>query len=402
VGSIALGLLTAVGGFVDIGGIVTAMQAGSQFRYSLLWTLIPGIAGAILFTEMSGRVAVASGRPVFDFIRERLGYKLALIPLFSAIIANSLTLVAELAGMALALQLASRVSYLIWFPFAAFFLWLILWKASFSLLDVGTALLGLATLVFVASMVLVQPPWGEIAKELVFPSIPHVSIASYLFMVVSLLGAYMTPYQFYFYSSGAMEEEWKGEDLILNRVSSTIGTAFGAVVDLAIVLVAAVALFPNNNPGLGDLGSAVTGVLDGVGWVLFLIGVFAVSLGAGLECSLSTAYGVAQYLGFDWGKHFRPRDAPVFSLVYTVMIPLAIVVAVTGVNPIGLTLWAMAIAAFSLPFTFVPLLVVANDPLYMGEQVNSWPVNALAIFLAILLSMVTISVIPLLILPGVS
>lgn len=399
IAGLALGMLTAVGGFVDIGGIITSMQAGAQFRFALLWTLVPGIVGAIVYTEMSGRIALASGRAAFDVIRERLGYKLALIPLVAAVIANLLTLVAELAGMALVFEFASRVSYLLWFPIVALFLWIVLWKASFDLMDQGTALLGLATFVFVAAMVALHPPVGEIGKELILPQIGGSSVAAYLFMIVSLLGANMTPYQFYFYSSGVIEERWGGEDFTLNRASSIIGTAFGGIVAFGIMVVAAMALYPQGmrNPDLRSLGEAVSGPFGVVGWVLFLVGTFAVSMGAGLESALSTAYSVAQYFGFDWGKRFRPKAAPVFSLVYTAMIPLAVLIALTGVDPIQLTLWAMAIAAFSLPFSFGPLLIVANDQEYMGEQQNSRAINAVAIFLLLLLSIITVVTIPLLI-----
>lgn len=355
------------------------------------------MVGAIVYTEMSGRIALASGRPAFDVIRERLGYNLALIPLIAALFSNMLTIVAELAGMALVLQIALHISYLLLFPVVALFLWLVLWKASFDLLDEGTALLGLATLVFVAAMVAWHPPLAEIGRALILPQVKSGEVTAYLFMVVSLLGANMTPYQFYFYSSGAIEERWTGEDFTMNRVSSIIGTAFGGLIAFSIMAIAAVALYPSGHqPDLQSLGNSVA-VLGPIGWFLFLVGTFAIAMGAGLETALSSAYSVAQYFGFDWGKHFRPKAAPVFSLVYTAMVPLAVLIALTGVDPIQLTLWAMAIAAFSLPFSFAPLLVVANDEEYMGEQRNNVAINAIAIFLLTLLTAVSLTTIPLLI-----
>ena len=81
---------------------------------------------------------IASGRTLFDIIRDRLGAGLAVIPLVATVVVNTLTLVIELAGMTLALELATRVSYLLWFPLAALFLGLILWRASFDLLENGS------------------------------------------------------------------------------------------------------------------------------------------------------------------------------------------------------------------------------------------------------------------------
>jgi len=240
---LALGVLAAVGGFVDMGGIIfvdmggiiTASQAGARYRFALLWTLIPGVIGLIVYADMSGRVVIASGRTLFDVIRSRLGFRLAAIPLVATAIVNTLTLVIELAGMTLALELATRVGYLLWFPVAALFLVIILWKARFDLRENGSALLGLSMLVSVAAMVKLAPPWGQIGAALVHPTVPAHTFAPYLLSVIGLLGAYMIPYQFYFYSSGAVEEEWSGKDPLVNRVTSIAGSCFGAVVDLSLI-----------------------------------------------------------------------------------------------------------------------------------------------------------------------
>lgn len=400
---LTLGVLTAVGGFVDMGGIITASQAGARHRFALLWTLIPGVIGLIVYADMAGRVVIASGRTLFDVIRDRLGFRLALIPLVSTALVNSLTLVVELAGMTLALELATRVSYLLWFPVAALLLGLILWKASFDLLENGSAILGLTMLVAVVAMVKLAPPWGQIGTELLHPNLNSARpLAAYLFAAISLLGSYMTPYQFYFYSSGAIEEEWSGEDLVVNRVTSLVGSLFGATIDFALIVVAALVLFPQQHGvnTLGDAGQPIRQALGTAGWWLFIVGAFAVSLGAGLETALSGAYSVCQYYGWDWGKKGRPREAPLFHLGYLVMLILAMALAYTRVDPIQLTTVTMAGAAFALPFTFIPLLIVANDPDYMGEQKNTTAANVVAGIVLIVLLVVTVSTIPLFILSG--
>ena len=68
----ALGVLTAIGGFVDIGDLVTNAQVGARFGLSLGWVVVLGVVGICVFSEMSGRVAAVSGRAVFDLVRERL------------------------------------------------------------------------------------------------------------------------------------------------------------------------------------------------------------------------------------------------------------------------------------------------------------------------------------------
>jgi manganese transport protein len=400
---LTLGVLTAVGGFVDMGGIITAAQAGAQYRFALLWTLVPGVIGLIVYADIAGRVVIASGRTLFDVIRDRLGFELALIPLVATTIVNTLTLVIEIAGMALALQLATRLSYLMWFPIAAIVLGVVMWRASFDLLENGTAFLGLAMLVVVVAMVRLAPPWQSIGAQVIHPSMEHVaSLPAYLFAGISLLGGYMTPYQFYFYSSGAVEEEWTGQDLVVNRVTSIVGSAFGAGIAFGLTVIAGLVLFPQHAQvaTLGDAGLPIKHSLGTIGWAFFIVGAFAVSMGAGLETALSGSYAVCQYFGWDWGKKGRPSQAPVFHLGYIVMLLVAVLLAYTGIDPVRLTVVTLVVAAATLPFTFAPLLIVANDPDYMGEQKNTRAINVVALIMLWLLVLVTIAAIPLLILTG--
>jgi manganese transport protein len=108
---IALGILAAIGGFVDIGDLVFNVEAGAQFGYELLWVVVVGVVGIIVYSEMCGRVAAVSKRPVFDAIRERLGFGVGLGALISSEIVNLMTLAAEVGGVALVLQLLSGLPY---------------------------------------------------------------------------------------------------------------------------------------------------------------------------------------------------------------------------------------------------------------------------------------------------
>lgn len=401
--SMSLGILTAIGGFVDMGGIITSSQAGAQHRFSLLWTLVPGVIGLIVYADMAGCAAIASGRTLFDVIRDRLGFKLALIPLMATAIVNTLTLVVELAGMALALELASKVSYLLWFPVVALFLGIILWRASFDLLENASAYLGLAMLVSVVALFRLAPPWGDIGVAMVRPDVAEAdSLPGYLFAAVGLLGSYMTPYQFYFYSSGGIEDEWGGPDLLVNRITSVVGSIFGATIDFALIVVAALVLYPRHADvnSLGDAGLPISTALGGIGWVFFIVGAFAVCTGAGLETALSGAYSICQYFGWDWGKKGAPREAPLFHLGYLVMLVIAMIIALLGIDPIRLTVVTMAVAGATLPFTFLPLLIVANDADYMGDQKNTLAINVVAVVILLLLLVVTVTAIPLLIVTG--
>ena len=102
-----LGVLTAFGGFVDMGDLVANAQTGARFGMGLAWVVVVGVIGIVVYAEMAGRVAAISGRPVFDVIRERLGARAALVNLGASFFINILTLTAEIAGLAVVIELAT-------------------------------------------------------------------------------------------------------------------------------------------------------------------------------------------------------------------------------------------------------------------------------------------------------
>src|SRR6266498_5713995 len=129
--SIFLGILTAIGGFVDIGDLVANAATGARFRMNLAWAVAVGVIGIVVYAEMCGRVAAVAGRPVFDLVRERLGPRFGLANLIASFFINFLTLTAGLAGVAIALSLASSVNYLLIIPFSAVLVWLVIWRMPF-------------------------------------------------------------------------------------------------------------------------------------------------------------------------------------------------------------------------------------------------------------------------------
>ncbi|HEX2402539.1 MAG TPA: divalent metal cation transporter, partial [Mycobacterium sp.] len=129
--AVALGILTAIGGFLDIGDLVMNAVVGSRFGLALAWVVVVGIIGICLFAEMAGRVAVLSGRATFEIIRERLGPRMAGANLTASFFINLMTLTAEIGGVALALQLATDVGRFMWIPVAALAVWVVIWRVGF-------------------------------------------------------------------------------------------------------------------------------------------------------------------------------------------------------------------------------------------------------------------------------
>jgi manganese transport protein len=153
---LALGILAAIGGFVDIGDLVFNVSAGATFGYQLMWVVVVGVIGIIVYSEMCGRVAAVSGKAVFDAIRERLGFKPALGALVASEVVNLMTLAAEVGGVAIALQLLCGLPYRWLIALAVVGLAVVIWMTSFEWLERIFGYGGLCMLVFLVSR---RPSW---------------------------------------------------------------------------------------------------------------------------------------------------------------------------------------------------------------------------------------------------
>src|SRR5207302_2949649 len=111
---LTLGIMTAIGGFVDITQIVFSAQAGSMFGFALISAFAISTVGMIVFGEMSGRVAAVAKQPVFNLMRHRLGLTVGLFALAASVIVSLITCAAELAGMGIVMNLLVGGPYLAW------------------------------------------------------------------------------------------------------------------------------------------------------------------------------------------------------------------------------------------------------------------------------------------------
>src|SRR3954468_11647868 len=168
---LTLGIMTAVGGFVDISELVFAAKAGSTFGYALIWVFAFSTLGIIVYSEMCGRVAAVAKQPVFNLIRHRLGLKLGLVTLFASLLSTLITCAAEIGGMGLILSYLTGQPYLLMAAVSVVVLTASMWVLPFKWIERTYGLLGLLMIVFAVSLVAIHPPWARIAGGFV-PQIP--------------------------------------------------------------------------------------------------------------------------------------------------------------------------------------------------------------------------------------
>ncbi|WP_028047763.1 NRAMP family divalent metal transporter [Cellulomonas sp. URHE0023] len=400
---LALGILTAIGGFLDIGDLVTNAVVGSRFGLSLAWVVVVGVIGICLFASMSGRVAAVSGRATFEIIRERLGPRAAGANLTASFLINLLTLTAEVGGIALALQLASSVEPRLWIPVAGLAVWLVVWRTKFSIMENVTGLVGLTLVVFAVTVFLLGPDWSTLADQTFHPGVPaNEGRDVYWYYAIALFGAAMTPYEVFFFSSGAVEERWSAKDLAQSRLNVLVGFPFGGILSVAIAACAAIVFLPAGIE-VSSLSQIVLPVALAGGKLalaVVIVGIVAATFGAALETSLSSGYTLAQFMGWSWGKFRRPARAARFHLTMIVCILVAVGVLMTSVDPIAITEFSVVFSAIALPLTYLPILVIANDPEYMGKHVNGRATNALALVYLVIIVAASVAAIPLMIATG--
>jgi manganese transport protein len=398
-----LGVVSAIGGFVDTGELVIAGQVGARYGLGLTWALLLGLIGICVFSEMAGRVVAASGRPVFDLARERLGPNVALVNLVATFLVTLLTLAAQIGGIALTIELASGIPHVAWLVPAGLAVWLVIWRVRFQAIEAVIGVAGLAVAVFAVAVFVLDPDWGALAAQAARPAPPSGEpVPTYLYYGVILFAASMTPYAVIFFSSAGVEERWRRSDIPLQRASVLLGFPIGALLTLGVSAAAAVVLAPRAAPAdtFAHVLLPVVLALGAAGAVVALIGFLAVTTGAAIECALSVGYALGQYGGWEWGKLVPPARAARFHLSIALTLLAAVLVVQTGVDPITIVQYALVFSAVALPLTYLPVLVVANDEEYMGDAVNGRLSNGLGLLVLAVVLVAAAAAIPLMVMTG--
>jgi hypothetical protein len=173
-----------------------------------------------------------------------------------------------------------------------------------------------------------HPNWGGLVHQVTAPAIPEEkSAATYWYFAIALFGAAMTPYEVFFFSSGAVEKHWTTKDLGTARLNVIIGVPLGGLLSIAIAACATIVPLPSQID-VTSLSQTVMPVVAAGGKLLVafaIVGIVAATFGAALETTLSGGYVLAQFLGWPWGKFRRPAEAARFHVVMIVTAPVMLV-----------------------------------------------------------------------------
>jgi manganese transport protein len=260
---------------------------------------------------------------------------------------------------------------------------------------------GLLMIVFAVSAVTLYPDWRQLAAGL--SPVSEVShehtILLYAYFAVGIFSAMLMEYEVHFYSSGAIEEDWKVKDLGENFMVASLGSVLGSLLTVALLALGTILFLPQHIfPQL--LSTAIMAgsfPYAGKALVLALLGAMACIGGAAIETALSGAYNVCQFYNLEWGKDRSASEAPVFTAAWILMLAIALIIAVTGVRPLLLVNVSIIFGMVVMPLTYYPILRTAADPKVMGKHVNGRLVSVLGIVFLVLITAAAIAAIPLMI-----
>ena len=394
-----LGLMSAIGGNVDIGQLVFTIQGGAKFGYLLLWVVLVSTIGIVVYAEMSGRVAVVTKKPAFTLVRERLGMRVGLVMLVASTAVNVLTCAAEVGGIGVVLQLLFGGDDQLRMIGGTLALLCAIAFLRFEHLDQLFGLLGLGLVVYVVAAIKGGPDWSRVAAGLV-PRLPEAGmpgLAVYGYYAVGLFSAILMPYEVHFYSSGAIEEKWTPRDLPSNFSNAVVGFALGGILTLALIVVGAVAFHGKGiDPHLlGTTALPVAMVMGPIALTVALVGMLFAISGAAAETALACAYSLAQFWQWPWGKDRKRREAPKFHASWAASIVGGMFLNLTGADPLDLVQYSVVFAVVVLPFTYYPILRVADDRSAMGKHANGPIVKWLGWIFLVLITIAAVAAVPL-------
>jgi Mn2+/Fe2+ NRAMP family transporter len=396
---ITLGIMTALGGFVDLGQIVFTMQAGALFGYRLMWAIALGTVAIIVYMEMCGRIAVVAREPVFAVVRDRLGRRLGLITLIASNLLNLITCAAELGGIAIVLHLLTGWPEKPLLIGTTIVFTVIVFLFRFQWIERTFGLSGLIMSIFAVSAIALRPDLSGFAHGLV-PTLPQKGqLLLYSYFAVGIFSAMLMEYEVHFYSSGAMEEDWKPKDLGENFLVSAFGSVLGSVLTAALLVLGVLIFMPRGifPEMLSTTATAGVFPFGEKALVVTLLGIVACLGGAAVETALSGAYNLCQFFNLAWGKNRPAKAVPVFTAAWILMFAAALVIAVSGVRPLELVNVSIVFGMAIMPLTYYPILRVAADKNIMREHVNSrWDTVIASVFF-VLITLAAIAAIPLMI-----
>jgi Mn2+/Fe2+ NRAMP family transporter len=365
----------------DAGGILTYSQAGAQYGYSLLWTMIPITIALIVIQEMCARMGAVTGKGLSDLIREEFGLRVTFLMMLGILITNFGNVITEFIGIAGSMGLFGIPKY-VSVPICALIVWLIAVKGQYKSVEKVFLAASFFYVTYIIAGVLSKPAWIESLKATIKPPSLSSFNGSYLYVLIGVVGTTIAPWMQFYLQSSIVEKGVTRRQYSTSRLDVIVGCLFTDIVAWFIIVACAATLYVHGVRDIRDAADAALALHPLAGdwaYILFAVGLFNASLFAASILPLSTAYTVCEGLGFESGVERKFSEAPAFYWLYTILIIAgASVVLIPGLPLIKIAVLTQVVNGAVLPFVLIFMVLLINKKELMGEFVNRTTFNVIA------------------------
>ena len=367
----------------DSGGILTYSQAGAQYGYTLLWTMLPITIALIVVQEMCARMGVVTGKGLSDLIREEFGLRLTFVLMILLVVVNYTNVVTEFIGITGSLHLF-HVTKFISVPVCAVLVWLMVVKGNYKSTEKIFLVASVVYISYIFAGVLSQPSWHDALLATVqLPAKSVWSNGDYIYTAIAIVGTTIAPWMQFYLQSSVVEKGIRVKDYPASRLDVIVGSFFTDIVAWFIVVACAATLFVHGMGAItvaSDAAEAMRPLAGDYAFLLFAFGLFNASVFAASILPLSTAYTVCEGLGFESGVDKSFREAPFFYWLYTGLIAggAVTVLLLPDSKLIKFAIYSQVLNGVLLPVVIILMLLLINRKDLMGEHRNSTLWNVIA------------------------
>lgn len=383
--------------YMDPGNYGTDLQGGSAFGYSLLWVVWLSSAIAMLVQYLAGKLGIATERSMAEILREKLGRKLFTIPYWlSAEVAAAATDLAEYLGTVVALNLLFGVPMIYAAIFGAVDVIIILALTSrkFRLMEQLFLLcVSIISFGYVYEMLVAPPTIHGILSGSFSPRFVN---SSALFVAVGIIGATVMPHVVFLHSF-LTKEKAKGKTLEdrrkmrrLHLVETVFLLTIAALVNAAILLMAAVAFYPNNSQiaSIAEAYKTLVPLFGASAGVIFVITLLSSGIASSAAGTLAGQIIMEGFLGKKvnmWMRRIITRFVNVIPTTIAILL---------GFDPLHILVYSQFILSLLIPIAVIPVVMLTMNKKLMGEFVNRKITTIVAcLFVGIVLVFNTLSLI---------
>jgi Mn2+/Fe2+ NRAMP family transporter len=386
------GLITG-GADNDPAGIATYSIVGASVGFAQNWLLLLSTPMLIVIQQMSAKVANVAKTDLATLLRTTFGARVATPAVLLMVIANVLTMGADLLAMGAAFELLTRVKFIYWVVPLAAVMAIVTIFADYKVLSKYLLWLVAVFATYILAAFLSRPDWGAVLRSTVVPQISFSP--DYFLGAVGLLGTTITPYLFFWQASGEIEERRGVQGISRRNVDITAGMVWSNLTAFSILVATGAVLFSHHTTikTAADAARALQPFAGPYATVLFAVGVIGAGLLAIPVLAASAAFGIAGLAGWRRGLGRHTKNAPQFYVVIGLAFLVAMELAVSAVNPIKALFYSQVLDGLIAPVLVVLLLLLTSSRKLMGDFVNGWATKVIGWAAAVVMILADIAVV---------